>query len=458
MIYYLTLFINNNLYLFFNSFTDYAVAGQYGFNYPASPAARGIIDLHNHIMFFLIYIIVFTFIMIFFTIKAFTIDSRDCKEVFNKSKKYYNVKITHNTILEIIWIIIPSIILVLIAIPSFALLYSMENIINDDIITMKVVGHQWYWSYSFSMGVENYYDNPYKLKVHQNRAPNIINWNFDSYMVPINDLSNKGLRLLETTNPIVLPVETNIKVYITADDVLHSWAVPSLGIKVDACPGRLNQVNLYIDRIGHFYGQCSELCGVNHGFMPIEIYGVCKNDFITYLASNCAEYKKFFIDNLYNYVKEFNINKMIGKNYVDIDIIKVDANEDKVIQELIFFMNRYLSFNLIFNLYESCLVAAKLGIYIQNDLQLLFDSLQKGFRTSLIYKVCTEFQYFMMKLHFYFIFWEFYDYPEYFDILNNIYSESVLITSKQCNDLFWYTRTGFLTNLYYTTIIYHGKA
>nr|UFX54106.1 cytochrome c oxidase subunit II [Cryptotis gracilis] len=161
-------------------------------------------------------------------------------------------KLTHtNTMdaqaVETIWTILPAIILILIALPSLRILYMMDEI-NNPTLTVKTVGHQWYWSYEYTD-----YDE----------------LNFDSYMVPTADLKPGDLRLLEVDNRAVLPMEMTIRVLITSEDVLHSWAVPSLGLKTDAIPGRLNQTTLLATRPGLYYGQCSEICGSNHSFMPI---------------------------------------------------------------------------------------------------------------------------------------------------------------------------------------------
>jgi len=173
------------------------------------------------------------------------------REGHNKSLP---LTISHHTTLEIVWTILPAVILILIAIPSFALLYAMDEL-EDPRLTIKAIGHQWYWSYEYRDLV---FGHP-------------VSKNFDSYMVLEEDLPVGGLRLLEVDNPLVLPINTQIRVLVTSTDVLHSWAVPSFGIKIDACPGRLNQVGLLISRTGVFYGQCSELCGINHSFMPIKV-------------------------------------------------------------------------------------------------------------------------------------------------------------------------------------------
>jgi cytochrome c oxidase subunit 2 len=168
-----------------------------------------------------------------------------------------------------IWTIIPAVILMFVAVPSFALLYSMDEIL-DPAVTLKVVGHQWYWSYEYS-------------DYTSSEGESI---NFDSYMIPEEDLTVEGpLRLLEVDNRIVLPINTHIRVIVTAADVLHCWAIPSFAMKIDACPGRLNQTSLFIKRAGIFYGQCSEICGVNHGFMPIVVEGVELEDYISWISN-----------------------------------------------------------------------------------------------------------------------------------------------------------------------------
>jgi cytochrome c oxidase subunit 2 len=161
---------------------------------------------------------------------------------------------------------VPSLILILVALPSFALLYSIDEVI-DPSLTLKCVGHQWYWSYEYSD--------------FESQLGTIA---FDSYMVAEDELEIGELRLLEVDNRIVLPTNTHIRVLITAADVLHSWAVPSLGVKVDACIGRLNQTSLYMLRTGVFYGQCSEICGVGHANMPIVVESVHLDKYIAWLA------------------------------------------------------------------------------------------------------------------------------------------------------------------------------
>ncbi len=237
----------------------------------ATPIMEGIVDLHNHIFFYLVLILIavswvlLNIILTFFE-KLFipkTVNDIALRKIVTKS-----TNVVHGKWLEIIWTIIPSLILILIVVPSFALLYSMDEVI-DPIVTLKVIGHQWYWSYEYTDAAvfEGYGDKQ-----------------FDSYMIDTDELELGQHRLLEVDNQIVLPIDTHIRVIVTADDVLHSWTVPSLGVKIDAVPGRLSQVFLFITREGVFYGQCSELCGVNHGFMPIVIKAVSLDNFINWMC------------------------------------------------------------------------------------------------------------------------------------------------------------------------------
>lgn len=172
-------------------------------------------------------------------------------------------KTTHNTTLEIIWTVIPVLILVAISIPSIRLLYYMDKVEKPE-MTLKVIGYQWYWGYVY---------------------PDNGDIAFESYMVKDEDLKPGQLRLLEVDNEVVLPVETNVRVLITAADVIHAWAVPSLGVKKDAVPGRLNETWLKINKPGIYYGQCSELCGQLHGFMPVKIRAVTKEEFAAWVKS-----------------------------------------------------------------------------------------------------------------------------------------------------------------------------
>nr|AWB99423.1 cytochrome c oxidase subunit 2 [Anopheles homunculus] len=176
---------------------------------------------------------------------------------------FTNRFLLHGQTIEIIWTVLPAIILMFIAFPSLRLLYLMDEI-NTPSLTLKSVGHQWYWSYEYS---------------------DFLNLEFDSYMIPTNELEMSGFRLLDVDNRIILPMNNQIRVLVTATDVLHSWTIPSLGVKVDATPGRLNQLNFLMNRPGLFFGQCSEICGANHSFMPIVIESVPMNFFIKWIIS-----------------------------------------------------------------------------------------------------------------------------------------------------------------------------
>nr|WBR65563.1 cytochrome c oxidase subunit 2 [Layahima elegans] len=178
--------------------------------------------------------------------------------------KFINRFLLEGQTIEVIWTILPAITLIFIALPSLRLLYLLDEVDNPS-ITLKTIGHQWYWSYEYSdfMSVE-----------------------FDSYMTPTNELPNNGFRLLDVDNRTTLPMNTQIRVLVTAADVLHSWTVPALGVKIDATPGRLNQTNFYINRPGLFFGQCSEICGANHSFMPIVIESIPMKSFINWIKLN----------------------------------------------------------------------------------------------------------------------------------------------------------------------------
>lgn len=254
---------NMNVYnlisiVFPTALCDASEAWQFGVQDPATPVIEGMLHFHNYLMIFLVSIVLFVFWMLGQVITY-----------FSASVNPVSQKFTHSSILEIVWTIIPAFILLLVAIPSFALLYSLEELI-DPVATVKIIGHQWYWSYEYS--------DYATLEGGESL-------NFDSYMVATDDLTHGSFRLLEVDNRVILPINTHIRLLLTASDVLHSWAIPSFGIKVDACPGRLTQTALFIKREGVYYGQCSEICGVNHGFMPIVVKGVSVDNFITWIAA-----------------------------------------------------------------------------------------------------------------------------------------------------------------------------
>nr|ASU93000.1 cytochrome c oxidase subunit II [Proechimys roberti]ASU93013.1 cytochrome c oxidase subunit II [Proechimys roberti]ASU93026.1 cytochrome c oxidase subunit II [Proechimys roberti] len=218
-----------------------------GFQDATSPIMEELLHFHDHTLMivFLISTLVLYLISLMLTTKLTHTSTMDAQEV------------------ETIWTILPAIILIMIALPSLRILYMMDEV-NNPLLTVKTMGHQWYWSYEYTDYEE---------------------LNFDSYMTPTMDLSPGELRLLEVDNRVVLPMEVPVRMLISSEDVLHSWAVPSLGLKTDAIPGRLNQTILTSSRPGLFYGQCSEICGSNHSFMPIVIEMVTLKAFENWCSS-----------------------------------------------------------------------------------------------------------------------------------------------------------------------------
>nr|YP_009561696.1 cytochrome c oxidase subunit II [Hydrillodes lentalis]QAT19936.1 cytochrome c oxidase subunit 2 [Hydrillodes lentalis] len=211
----------------------------------ASPLMEQIIFFHDHT---LIILIMITILVGYLMMSLF----------FNK---YINRFLLEGQMIELIWTILPAITLIFIALPSLRLLYLLDEL-NNPLITLKSIGHQWYWSYEYS---------------------DFNNIEFDSYMIPSNELQINSFRLLDVDNRIILPMNNQIRIMVTATDVIHSWTVPSLGVKVDANPGRLNQTNFFINRPGLYYGQCSEICGANHSFMPIVIESISIKNFINWI-------------------------------------------------------------------------------------------------------------------------------------------------------------------------------
>nr|QXN53087.1 cytochrome c oxidase subunit II [Hemerobius simulans] len=214
----------------------------------ASPLMEQLIFFHDHTLLILTMI---TILVSYLMITLF----------FNK---FTNRFLLEGQTIEVIWTILPAITLIFIALPSLRLLYLLDEIDNPA-ITLKTIGHQWYWKYEYS---------------------DFLNVEFDSYMIPTNDLNMNEFRLLDVDNRTVLPMNSQIRILVTAADVLHSWTVPALGVKIDATPGRLNQTSFFINRPGLFFGQCSEICGANHSFMPIVIESIPMNNFITWIKSN----------------------------------------------------------------------------------------------------------------------------------------------------------------------------
>nr|QCX31793.1 cytochrome c oxidase subunit 2 [Upogebia affinis] len=221
--------------------------GNLGLQDSASPLMEQLTFFHDHAM--IVLILITTFV-------GYMMGSLFFNSLTNRF-------LLENQTIEIIWTVLPALILIFIALPSLRLLYLLDEV-NSPSITLKTIGHQWYWSYEYS---------------------DFLQVEFDSYMVPTTDLPQSGFRLLDVDNRTVLPMNTQVRVLITAADVIHSWTVPALGVKADAVPGRLNQVSFMINRPGLFYGQCSEICGANHSFMPIVLESVTTDSFLNWISS-----------------------------------------------------------------------------------------------------------------------------------------------------------------------------
>uniref|UniRef100_A0AAU7VA97 Cytochrome c oxidase subunit 2 n=1 Tax=Stenopsocus wangi TaxID=3074950 RepID=A0AAU7VA97_9NEOP len=214
----------------------------------ASPLMEQLNFFHDHsIMILLMITTTISYLMVSMTVNKIT-----------------NRFLLENQLIELIWTIIPGVILVFIALPSLRILYLLDETITPS-LTIKTIGHQWYWSYEYS---------------------DFMNVEFDSYMIPTQETELNSFRLLEVNNRLVIPLNTQTRILVTAADVLHSWAMPALGIKVDANPGRINQTSFLIKYPGLFFGQCSEICGSVHSFMPIVIESTSKNSFVNWLNSN----------------------------------------------------------------------------------------------------------------------------------------------------------------------------
>lgn len=408
----------NFLNLFFNKvLAERAADWQVGFQIPASPVMEGIVYFHHDIFYILVMIVFFTFFLILRCLMRFgytdlskeAFERKKEKTIFMNSDKYGDrslYEFSHAPMLEIIWTLIPAAILVLISIPSYSLIYSIDELINP-LWTVKVVGHQWYWTYedldinylindleslnylnfdvqeleflekkinyanelnnniqeqeylkylindadkdsslftnkeelknltSFKSSEENSLveDKVQNTDVKENSEEdlnflvdelvdtesqyseidaNIIDkvsdvlkgddifLSYDSYMVPTEDVEVSWKRLLKVDNELFVPIETNVRFLITSGDVIHSWAVPALGIKLDACPGRLNQTSVFIKRASVFYGQCSEICGVNHGFMPIAVKSIDSLG----EGTNLGEYRTKLVEGLLSYFEK----------------------------------------------------------------------------------------------------------------------------------------------------------
>ncbi|HTK83521.1 MAG TPA: cytochrome c oxidase subunit II [Patescibacteria group bacterium] len=214
----------------------------------ASPMAERAFDLHHYVLYVITAIVIFVLGLLLIVIVKFNAKANPTPRQF-----------AHNTVLEFAWTVIPAVILIFIAIPSWRLIYYQDRTAQPE-MTLKVTGYQWYWGYEYpDQGGISFMSN----YIHDNDI----------------DKSKGQLRLLSTDNAVVVPVDTNIQVLVTASDVIHSWSVPAFGVKIDAVPGRTNETWMRITKTGTYYGQCDQLCGQNHSFMPIEIRAVSKEAF-----------------------------------------------------------------------------------------------------------------------------------------------------------------------------------
>jgi cytochrome c oxidase subunit II len=261
--------------VFFNSANSSfaSVNWQMGFNESVTTVMSDIVHLHDRILLpIIVAISVFVLFLLLYSIFK-----------FRASKHPIPSKTSHNTFIEIMWTVIPCLILIVIAVPSFRLLYKQDIIPKAD-VTIKATGYQWYWGYEYP---------------DQNIA-------FDANMIDTKNLKSNQLRLLETDNHVVVPVNKVIKVLITANDVLHAWAVPSFGVKRDAVPGRINETWFKAEKEGVYYGQCSELCGSRHAFMPITVRVVSDKQYNEWLKESKIKFAKYPENNLVveNLIKE----------------------------------------------------------------------------------------------------------------------------------------------------------
>lgn len=224
-----------------------------GFQDAASPVAERLHQFHMMLLVIITVIVLFVMALLLFVMVRFNARANPTPSAT-----------THNVLLEVLWTVVPVVILIVIAVPSFKLLYYMDRTENPE-MTLKITGNQWNWSYEY---------------------PDHGDIGFSANMIPDTDIdSAKGqIRLLSTDTPVVLPVDTNIQLIVTASDVLHSFAMPAFGVKVDAVPGRINETWVRIEKPGTYYGQCSEICGRGHAFMPIEIHAVSKEDFAAWVV------------------------------------------------------------------------------------------------------------------------------------------------------------------------------
>ena len=246
------------------AFADQPKDWQLGFQNPASDGMRDIVNFHNNLLLpIIIAISVFVLFLLLYACVRFRASANP-----NPSRR------THNVTVEILWTLIPCLILIVMAVPSFKILYKQDTIPKAD-LTIKAVGYQWYWGYEYP-------------------DENII---FDSYMIEEKDLKADQPRLLSVDNEVVVPVNKVVKVLITANDVLHAWALPAFGVKRDAVPGRINETWFKAEKEGTYYGQCSELCGIKHAFMPIAVKVVSDEDYQEWLSEARVKFAKEEIEN-----------------------------------------------------------------------------------------------------------------------------------------------------------------
>jgi cytochrome c oxidase subunit 2 len=218
---------------------------QLSFQDRASPLIEELIIFHDHT------ILVLTLVTILVAYIILTIFRN----------KFIDRFLLEGHLIEVIWTVVPAILLIFIALPSLHLLYLLDEYDNPS-LTIKSIGHQWYWSYEYS---------------------DFLDIEFDSYIIPSKDLENNQFRLIEVDNRIIIPINTYIRILVSSTDVIHSWTVPALSVKADAIPGRLNQLTFLVNRPGLFFGQCSEICGANHRFMPIVVERISINSFLNWI-------------------------------------------------------------------------------------------------------------------------------------------------------------------------------
>ena len=253
------LFIFLSIFISQNAFANQPTEWQLGFQKAASESMRDIVAFHNNLLLpIIIAISVFVLFLMLYACVRFRASANP-----NPSKR------THNVTVEVLWTLIPCLILIVMAVPSFKILYKQDTIPKAD-LTIKAIGYQWYWGYEYP-------------------DENII---FDSYMIEEKDLKADQPRLLAVDNEVVVPVNKVVKVLITANDVLHAWALPSFGVKRDAVPGRINETWFKAEKVGTYYGQCSELCGIKHAFMPIAVRVVSNEEYEEWLSEAKEKFAK----------------------------------------------------------------------------------------------------------------------------------------------------------------------